>query len=194
MPSRAVKEMRGDYDEWEFELPISMIDVVFLLLIFFLLASKFRSIERRLDADLPKDEGQNPVPKKIELPQEIRVKIYWANSNPTRQWPYGQVIHSPSAPFPTDWPGRIVPLSTAGHHIVIQVGKAKVNDLNDLARTLADLAVAQPDMPVVIDARQAVPFRWIVGAVDACKRARVKEIKFQAAPVEGGGGDDWWWM
>lgn len=49
-------------------------------------------------------------------------------------------------------------------------------------------------MPVVVDARQAVPFQWVVGALDACARAGVRNVKFQAPPVEGAGGADWWWM
>lgn len=49
-------------------------------------------------------------------------------------------------------------------------------------------------MSVVLDARQAVPFRIVVAALDACMSARVAAVKFAAPPVEGGGGDDWWWM
>ncbi len=37
----------------------AMIDVVFLLLIFFLCTMSFRVIEGRVDTELPKDEGQN---------------------------------------------------------------------------------------------------------------------------------------
>ena len=43
---------RQGADEWE--LPTSMIDVVFLLLIFFLCSSQFRTQEQRLDALLPR--------------------------------------------------------------------------------------------------------------------------------------------
>jgi biopolymer transport protein ExbD len=38
----------------------SMIDVVFLLLIFFITTMSFRVIEGRLDTQLPKDKGGNP--------------------------------------------------------------------------------------------------------------------------------------
>lgn len=37
----------------------AMIDVVFLLLIFFICTMNFRVIEGRVDTELPKDEGQN---------------------------------------------------------------------------------------------------------------------------------------
>jgi biopolymer transport protein ExbD len=170
-----------------------MIDVVFLLLIFFMCSMQFKSVEQKLDADLPKNEGQNPIPKKVEQPTEIRVKIYWANGQ-------GQVIYNNKMPFPADWPGRIVPLSIAGAHIAMKVNKLQIRatsaggpDLNELARTVRDL-VARNEMPVVIDARASVPFRFVIGALDACARAEARDVKFQAPPAPEGGGDDWWWM
>ena len=183
MSRKFARQMREE--EWEFELPISMIDVVFLLLIFFMCASKFRSIEKRLDADLPKDEGQNPIPKKVEPPSEIRVQIFWENSA-------GQVISSPIFGDPSDIV-RGQPLSVAGARIRLQCNRVTIRDLNELARTLGDLTSRNPSMPVIIDARQKVPFKWVIGAIDACARAEVRNVKFQAPPVEGGGGDDWWW-
>jgi biopolymer transport protein ExbD len=187
MARKINRELRDE--EYEFELPISMIDVVFLLLIFFMCAAKFRSVEKMLDADLPKDEGQNPVkPPPIEIPNEIRVKIYWANHK-------GEVIYSPQRAFPENWPGVIVKgLSIAGPHVVIKIKKTRCTDLNDLATKLSEMGRRNPDVPVVIDARSAVPFKWIIGAIDACARAKIQNVKFQAPPVPEGGGDDWWWM
>ena len=53
-------------EESDFELPISMIDVVFLLLIFFIVSAKFKQVVNRIDAHLPKDEGQDPIESEIE--------------------------------------------------------------------------------------------------------------------------------
>ena len=36
-----------------FEVPLSMVDIVFLLLIFFMVSAKFKTPERRMDIDLP---------------------------------------------------------------------------------------------------------------------------------------------
>lgn len=183
MPNKVIREVRDE--DWEYELPTSFIDCIFLLLIFFLLTARFKSFERKLDADLPKNEGQNPIPKKVEIPNEIRVKIFWENAQ-------GQVISSPNYGDPNDIV-RGQPLSVAGAHIAIHVNKIPCTNLNDLARKLADIGARNPGMPVVIDARQKVPFKWVLGAVDACARAKITNVKFQAPPVEGGGGDDWWW-
>ncbi len=67
--SRAVKELTAE-SGWD--LPTSMIDVVFLLLIFFMCASKFRVLEQRLDAFLPKGgrewvDPPPPPPKDVDL-------------------------------------------------------------------------------------------------------------------------------
>ena len=65
---------RGEGEEETYQLPISMIDVVFMLLIFFILTLRFRVQEERLDAKLP-PEGRNIGPTPMPKP-EIRVKIW----------------------------------------------------------------------------------------------------------------------
>ena len=151
---------RRVWDEnWEFELPITMMDCIFLLLIFFICASKFKATEDRLEANLPRDEGQNPIQKKIEKPQEIRIKIMLNEANQP----------------------------------VIYAQDYTCTDLNDLARKLKSLAANMPGLPVVIDGRQKVPFYIILGALDACARAELRDVKFQAPPVAGAGGSDYWY-
>ena len=71
--SRMLEELLSE--EYEFELPVSMIDVVFLLLIFFLCASKFRKSEQKMDINLPKDTGIRPIPTKVIPPREIKLKV-----------------------------------------------------------------------------------------------------------------------
>lgn len=56
-----------DQQEDEFELPVSMIDVVFLLLIFFMCATTFRIDELSLGANMNKG-GQNPPPDPVPPP------------------------------------------------------------------------------------------------------------------------------
>ena len=147
-------------EEPDQDIPTSMIDVVFLLLIFFMCASRFKTLEQRLEANLPRDEGQNPIQKKIEKPQEIRIKI--------------------SLDKATDRP-------------IIMAQDYPCRDLNDLAQKLRTLAQNMPGLPVIIDGRQKVPFFIILGSLDACARAGISDVKFQAPPVAGGGGSDYWY-
>ncbi|MHC4249934.1 MAG: ExbD/TolR family protein [Planctomycetota bacterium] len=185
---RILAKLRRDADSGERELPLSMIDVTFLLLIFFLCSMNFKSVERALGAELPKKDGQMiglPPPDDDDIP--IRVKLHWANAR-------GQVIHSPRSAYPEDFQGVRRHVDLGGAHVVVRVGRLGVRDLNELARTLADLAARDSDISVVIDARQAVPFKWVIGALDACARAQVRDVKFQSPPKPGCGGDDWWWL
>ena len=183
---RFLAKFRRDADAGERELPLSMIDVTFLLLIFFLCSMNFKSVERSLAAELPKHEGPKggpPPPPDIS----VRVKIHWANAR-------GQIIHSPTAAYTERFEGVRRPVSLAGAHVVLKVGRLGVRDLNELARTLADLTARNSEVAIVIDARQTVPFKWVVGALDACARAQVRNVKFQSPPAPEGGGHDWWWL
>ena len=70
--TRAVKEI---VEETKAELSITpMIDVVFLLLIFFLLASRFKAEEGDVKSYLPKNRGQGTSTPTIDL-YEVRVKL-----------------------------------------------------------------------------------------------------------------------
>ena len=53
-----------------------MIDCVFLLLIFFMCAAKFKTLDSRLQANLPA-MGENPAPTPEVTPRRIELKIAW---------------------------------------------------------------------------------------------------------------------
>lgn len=154
-------------DEWEFELPVSMIDIVFLLLIFFMCATQFRADERALASELPngiQPHGPPPPPSPVEL----RVKIFWED-------PSGDAVAHPSP----------------GARVVILAGRRRCADPNELTRVLSSLAERHESVPVVIDARKRVPFAWVLGAVDACSRANIRDVRF-CAPARTDGGSEWW--
>jgi biopolymer transport protein ExbD len=182
---RFLTKLRRDSDAGEAELPLSMIDVTFLLLIFFMCSMNFKSVEQALGAELPKGGHGVVPPPPTGIP--VRVKIHWGNAR-------GQVIHSPRSAYPEPFDGVRRDVSLAGAHVILKVDSLRVRDLNELARTLAGLAARQSDISVVIDARQAVPFKWVIGALDACARADVKNVEFQSPPAPGTGGSDWWWL
>ena len=72
------KKRRGARQGEEPELDMtSMIDVVFLLLIFFMCATEFKRPDWQLDSYLPKNFGMNNVTVKIKLDdiEEVRIKV-----------------------------------------------------------------------------------------------------------------------
>ena len=156
-------------EEHDFELPISMIDVVFLLLIFFIVTAKFKQVENRIDAHLPKEEGQDPIKSEIEKPDEVRVYLWVPDNNSD---------------------GVNIGLNTRD--------EVNIRDMNELADKLKSLKASIDKgllkMSVVLDARKNVKFDYVIGALDACYRAEIEDVKFQAPPVPEGGGDDWWYQ
>ena len=160
---RLVREAIEEGEDWELQLPVSMIDVTFLILIFFLCTAKFKALEQRLDATLPKEDGLTTIRKRVEKVEEIRVRI----SLKSKSRPSGGV--------------RIL------------VNRLPVDGLRGLARKLAEVRAVLSGVPVVIDGRQDVPFQWILGAVDACALAKIDDVRFQAPPAEGAGGGKWWY-
>jgi biopolymer transport protein ExbD len=91
------RRKKGDGSEGDavWEMPTSMIDVVFLLLIFFMCASKFRTLEKRLDALMPREgPGPGPVSHTEEIP--IRVGTHSSSARLPRFQLYRWVTHDPN--------------------------------------------------------------------------------------------------
>jgi biopolymer transport protein ExbD len=159
----------------------SMIDIVFLLLIFFMCATRFRQVEQRLDAFLPKDEGQMNVPvEQMKKPDEIRILI--KDNITARQSDSFNVRAMRAATF-----------------FLHSKDSQEFTDVNQLEPPLRAAAAANPEQAVIIvpadevrDHDQLVPFFNVVAVMDVAKRAGIKTIKFQAprqdvAPTASGG-------
>jgi Biopolymer transport protein ExbD/TolR len=74
MATDAVKKS-GDGSE-AFDINLTpMIDVVFQLIIFFMCAMKFKTLERKIEAYLPKDRGLAATPERIDERVNIKVVI-----------------------------------------------------------------------------------------------------------------------
>ena len=151
-------------EEQEWELPISMIDVVFLLLIFFILASKFRQVENRLEANLPKDEGPKNI--KVELKEIDEVLIRVTASDTQREtYPIIQVRKR-------EFRGK--------------------GAFGELEAFLKGVHGTKSDQAIVIQGKPDVPFWMVVRVLDACAFASLTNVKFQAPPAElDQGGKEW---
>lgn len=145
----------------------SLIDIVFLLLIFFMCATHFKQTEQRLDAFLPAD-GQDrilPPPPILE-----RLSIFVKDDAVARQSknPYVSALRQ----------ATYYPLSREAKPIA---------DLNGLRGILERVHDAQPGTGILIvpfDEFQAkdqlVPFFNVVAVLDTCKAVGIDDVAFQA--------------
>ncbi len=138
-----------------------MIDVVFLLLIFFMCATKFKVPDYRMDANLNKNKGL-------------------VTSNPVE---FDDIPDFTISVEPSD-PGnpRSATVYRIGRDLYItpeNINKAVAYEY----KLLADRAeAAGKTVPAVINGSGEVGFGYVVTAVNACKAAGVTEINFGAQP------------
>ena len=115
-----------------------LIDVVFLLLIFFLVATTLSQEERQIDILLPSASEAQPL---IVRPQEIIVNIHAE--------------------------GRY---SVRGEH---EVGLARLQQV--LNQEAAEAASRHRRASVIFRADKRCQLDYVVAAINACKRARIKD-------------------
>jgi biopolymer transport protein ExbD len=164
-----------------------MIDVVFQLLIFFMLSMHFKEVEGKLISQMPKDKGPRPEIAPVDL-REIRVVLCAGGDVRTHLTDKGK--HE-RADKPADvcrvmverieigdvYKSETQPGKAAGNKAVYQALGAKVKELY----ALVPVVPGRP-APVIIDADSEVPYEHVIGAVNAIKDVEIHAIEFTANP------------
>lgn len=162
-----------------------MIDVTFLLLIYFMVTSKFKKSEGKIDAFLPRDRGLGT--SSPQAVTETRIKLLWYDLNENRPTnaDVGRCVLKigkrvfPSVYYRDDY--------TIIDRKRVNLGSPDFGALRDyLANAKLEWkpprgADAKKGMPVIIDARTKVPFRFVVRSLNACLEAGLQDITFAAA-------------
>ena len=152
-----------------------MIDVTFLLLIFFMCTLKFKTLEGKLAAYLPKDVGVNssddPPIEKVEVTLRVikegtKLEPRANNEEERKLWD-----GTPGTRYVYDT-DRLVEYS---------IGPRKTFDLDELQRVLTDLHKADEERPATIDARKGTVYDDVVHVLDAAMNADFKEVTFVGA-------------
>lgn len=152
-----------------------MIDVTFLLLVFFLCTLRFKPLEGKLNAYLPKDTGQAYAPSEPEPELRVRVAVVapgaklWAG-DPSRATPFDprDPRHQRFAPGPDrklEW----------------RVGARVAGRFSEFAKALESQARQDDDRPVVLDVAAGVHTGEAVRALDALQSAGFSEVRFAPA-------------
>jgi biopolymer transport protein ExbD len=136
-----------------------MIDVVFQLLIFFIVGMEIRIPEGILNSHLPKDRGVGvPDDQKVDInPPELKIRL--ARNKVETTDPKNPVID-------------------------IYFEQYRCADIGDLENKLVRLGEELASIPVIIDGGPDVPFGHILGTLNACVKAKFTQISFKAPPPE----------
>ncbi len=143
---------RGGNNDESFMTP--MIDVVFLLLIFFICASAAYVVEHQLPIPLASGASNSDKAKAAEQPLgNVWLKLIRETDDENR-------------------------LTTT----FLLNGRRYV-DQKQLATVVRELAEVAPEMPVILDIDKTVPMQDVVDVYDLCRRARFHQIRFSLDPA-----------
>ena len=147
-----------------------MIDVTFLLLIFFMCTLKFKTLEWKLAAYLPKDVGVNSSDAEPVEKVEIMLQVVKEGN---KLDPYGK---------PWDGNGRFI--YDDSRVIQYSVGARKSNNLMEISKRLKDLHRQDPERPSTIDARPGIVYGDVIKVLDEALFAGFTDITFVGAYEE----------
>ena len=153
-----MRKIRSDRAREPASLPLTpMIDVVFLLLIFFLCTLRFRALEGKLAAALPRDAGSGIV---RTLREEIGIRVR---------------VVDPGQPVDLR---TVTPSARGGRLIAYRVAGTEYRSVAALELLLLELYRADPSLAVRIDAGAGTLVGEIVAVLDAALMAGFDEIGF----------------
>ena len=157
-----------------------MIDVTFLLLIFFMCTLKFKTLEGKLAAYLPKDVGVNSTDAEPIEKVEILVRV----RNPGTKLKAQGTSEADFLPYQAGDTGRWV----WGDDRVLEysVANFKTQRLADLGKKLKQIytqrkALNEEKVPSTIDARAGTVYEDITGVLDEAIEAGFTDITFVGA-------------
>ena len=172
------KKMRQEALEEEPGLMMTpMVDIVFQLLIFFMLACRFKTTEGQIHSMLPKNRGIRDRGLPVITLQQVRVKLLWIEPNSFRETKdpvNGRTllkVESRNFPCVTNQFGEVIPDYQQLYQLICK------------ARDNFKPTKHYRALPVIIDARSMVPFKHVVHAMNECVRAGIRDITFAAPEI-----------
>ncbi len=158
-----------DDDSNEIKLDLApMIDVTFLLLIFFMCSIKFKQLEGKLDSYLPKDVGLQQT-QVLEIQDEpIRVTLR-VKGKETLLYVGSEKLYTLKIPRAPNGPGDE------------QALKVPLN-LTQLQTKVGAIFRKAPELKCIIDPDERVPNMHVIAALDACLAAGISNINFSIPP------------
>ena len=142
----------------------SLIDVVFLILIFFMCASRFRAPEGELDAHLPKEGTASS--RQLVVSDPCRILLWQSESS-------GEIVVRVD--------GLNVPMmAPSGNDPLGSLDRATLHHV--VGERFRNYTGLQPRLPVIIDFSGDVPWKHVVTVLDVCREVGVGDVSF-AVPL-----------
>jgi biopolymer transport protein ExbD len=139
----------------------AMIDVVFQLLIFFLVGTKFRVPEGELEAYLPEDGAPTSLSRRLEEVDEIRVSLFVTQRGPEAM-PRVEIDNR-----------RVQPTAA--------MGRSSMEWLEAELFRLGQNKAMRETVPIIIEAEADLAYRWVVQTLNICRKARFEKVQFAAS-------------
>ncbi|QDU85657.1 Biopolymer transport protein ExbD/TolR [Planctomycetes bacterium Pla163] len=174
MASRRKKQMK-ELTESKADMEMTpMIDVTFLLLIFFMCTIKFKKLEGKLAAYLPKDIGQNTTQVDPVEKLDIRLDVVVEGE---KRAPDGIAAYKPGVHPRFNYVDRV---------FSIKIGPREFtsDQIEEVADRLRVFASDDPERPVTIDPRRGIVMEDVVRVLDRVLDAGFTKVSF-AGSYEG---------
>jgi biopolymer transport protein ExbD len=137
-----------------------LVDIIFCLCVFFMISFKFKQIEGKFDAWLPKGKGSEGMPVGTIMPKEIRVAILWDEANEESLRKFG-----------------VRPIKASEDELLQTVMNEAWQDFKRLNEI---------DVPLVVDADVRVPWKDVITVINIGKRVGIEKVEFAfGAPPPG---------
>lgn len=150
-----------------------MIDVTFLLLIFFLCTLKFKTLEGKLAAYLPKDVGVNQSDAEPKEKVEIMLRV----RNPGKKIKPRRTDKEPIK----DWTGEGRYVFDDTRAIEYTVGPKRTRNIDELGDRLVELYKLDAERPLTIDSRPGTIYSDVIKVLDKALAADYRDITFVGA-------------
>ncbi len=175
------KNLLSELNEEKCELQMTpMIDVTFLLLIFFMCTLKFKVLEGKLGAYLPKDVGVNP--QDAEPVEKVDIRLDVLNAGNKMRWAKGPDDKPMAVPYTeADAAQKLRFFYDSSRRIKYSVGPMKTEDLSKVTERLIQIRKAEPEKKATIDPRAGTTNLDVTEVLDAAMYAGYEDITFKGS-------------
>lgn len=177
------KSILSELNEEKCELQMTpMIDVTFLLLIFFMCTLKFKVLEGKLGAYLPKDVGVNT--SQAEPVEKVDIRLDVINPGNKMRWERLPGGDRKAVPYTAEDAAQDPPrrfFYDSSRVVEYRVGPMRTRDLQDVTDRLIQIRKAEPDKKATIDPRKGTTNADVTAALDAAMYAGYEDITFKGS-------------